>query len=358
MNERLLVTGGAGYIGSHVLVELVHAGYRPVVLDSLENGSREAVMRVQAMTGVTIPLIEGDIRDSALLARLFASYRRSGDAVEAVLHLAGCKAVGESVRLPLKYYANNMAGTATLLQAMLDAGVDRIVFSSSATVYGAPINLPLDESHPLCPANPYGRTKLMVEQMLHDVCASRPSFGATVLRYFNPIGAHASGLIGEHPQDEPNNLFPYITQVASGTRPTLTVFGDDFDTADGTGVRDYLHVMDLADAHRRALDFVMRTPGWLAVNLGTGAGTSVLELVSAFVQATGRAVPFRVAGRRAGDVARMWAQPRRARELLGWQATRGLADMCADGWRWQSLNPHGYARHAASHDLRGMREAA
>ncbi|ARP91397.1 UDP-glucose 4-epimerase GalE [Bordetella genomosp. 9] len=339
----LLVTGGAGYIGSHTLVELVNAGYQPVVVDNLSNGSREAVRRVERIVGTDIPLVQGDIRAPGLLDALFAVHRRQGKPIECVLHLAGAKAVGESVADPLKYYDNNVAGTVALLSAMRANDVRRLVFSSSATVYGVPRFLPFDESHPLQPTNPYGRTKLMVEQLLQDLCAADPAFSAVTLRYFNPIGAHPSGLIGENPRDTPNNLFPFITQVAVGRQPYLKVFGDDYDTEDGTGVRDYLHVMDLAAGHVRAVDYARDHTGFIAINLGTGRGTSVMELVRTFERVNGTRIPCRVEPRRPGDVERMWADPALARRLLGWECTHDVESMCRDGWRWQSRNPHGYA---------------
>lgn len=339
----MMVTGGAGYIGSHSLVALIAAGYRPMVVDDLSNGCRAALERVAALTGVRLPLVEGDIRHPGVLDDAFDDYRARGTPIAAVLHLAGSKAVAESVADPLKYYENNVGGTLALLRAMQRAQVKKLVFSSSATVYGVPRFLPFTESHPLAPANPYGRTKLMVEQILQDVCASDPAFSAVALRYFNPIGAHRSGLIGEHPQGVPNNIFPFITQVAVGRQPFLNVFGRDYPTADGTGERDYLHVMDLAQGHVKALDYTGRHPGFVAVNLGTGKGTSVLELVGAFERVSGRHLPWRELPRRPGDVDRAWADPGLARRLLGWTAMLGVDAMCADGWRWQQKNPAGYA---------------
>jgi len=343
---HVLVTGGAGYIGTHTLVAMVAAGQRPLVLDNFSNGSREAVRRVEQLCGVPIPLIEGDIRTPGLIESVLAGAAASGTPVDAVLHLAGCKAVGESVADPLKYYDNNVTGSMVLLRAMRDTGVSRLVFSSSATVYGEPQYLPFDESHPLAPTNPYGRTKLMVEEMLRDVCVADPAFSALTLRYFNPIGAHASGRIGESPRDLPNNLFPFITQVAVGRQPYLRVFGDDYDTADGTGERDYLHVMDLARGHVLGLAHAMTHTGFAAVNLGTGQGTSVLQLVRAFEEASGCRIPLNRQGRRAGDVARTWADPALAASLLGWRSTHDVAAMCADGWRWQQGNPQGYDAEA------------
>lgn len=340
---HVLVTGGAGYIGTHTLIAMLAAGQRPLVLDNFSNGSREAVSRVERLCGVPIPLIEGDIRTPGLIESVLSDAAARGQPVRAVLHLAGCKAVGESVADPLKYYDNNVTGSMVLLRAMREAGVTRLVFSSSATVYGEPQYLPFTEAHPLAPANPYGRTKLVVEEMLRDVCTADPAFSAITLRYFNPIGAHPSGQIGESPRDLPNNLFPFITQVAVGRQPFLRVFGDDYDTADGTGVRDYLHVMDLAQGHVRALAYCVERPGFVAVNLGTGRGTSVLELVRAFEQASGCRIPLQTLARRPGDVARTWADPTLAESLLGWRSTYDVAAMCAHGWRWQQGNPQGYA---------------
>ncbi len=339
---RVLVTGGAGYIGAHTLVAMLAAGQRPLVLDNFSNGSAEAVRRVERLCGASIPLIEGDIRQPGVVQAVLAQAAAGGDPVQAVLHLAGCKAVGESVADPLKYYDNNVAGSLALLRAMRETGVARLVFSSSATVYGEPQSLPFTEAHPLAPANPYGRTKLMVEQMLRDLCAAQAGFGAVTLRYFNPIGAHPSGQIGESPRDVPNNLFPFITQVAVGRQPFLNVFGDDYATEDGTGVRDYLHVMDLAQGHVQALDYALVHPGFVAVNLGTGQGTSVLQLVRAFERVNQCRIPVRTRPRRPGDIERMWADPALAATLLGWRSSRGVDAMCADGWRWQQGNPQGY----------------
>lgn len=341
-DTHVLVTGGAGYIGTHTLVAMRAAGLRPLVLDNFSNGSREAVRRVEQLCGAPIPLIEGDIRTPGLVASVLADAAARGRPVQSVLHLAGCKAVGESVADPLKYYDNNVQGSLVLLSAMREAGVSRLVFSSSATVYGEPQYLPFTEAHPLAPTNPYGRTKLIVEDMLRDLCVASPAFSVVTLRYFNPIGAHPSGLIGESPRDLPNNLFPFITQVAVGRQPFLRVFGDDYDTVDGTGVRDYLHVMDLARGHVQALAYADAHPGFVAVNLGTGQGTSVLELVRAFERVNGCKIPLRVLPRRAGDVERMWANPALAASLLGWRSTYDVESMCADGWRWQQGNPQGY----------------
>lgn len=339
---RVLVTGGAGYIGTHTMVELLIAGHDVVCVDNFSNSSAQSVARVERIAGRIIEMVEGDIRDARLLAQVFARTR-----VDGVVHFSALKSVGESVAKPLAYYENNVAGSMTLLSAMNAAGVSRIVFSSSATVYGAPDANPIEEHAPIRAVNPYGATKVMVEQILRDVCAATPSFCAVSLRYFNPIGAHISGSIGEDPNDIPNNIFPFITQVAVGKRDKLSVFGNDWPTVDGTGVRDYIHVVDLALGHVKALEFAQRQTGYTAVNLGTGRGTSVLELVAAFERATGRRVPYTIAPRRAGDIAECWANPALAARLLDWRAQRGIEQMCADGWRWQSTNPDGY-RVAAS----------
>lgn len=333
----ILVTGGAGYIGSHTLVELLAAGHDAVCLDNYANSSPEALRRVERIAGRALTVVEGDIRDAALLDQVLATHN-----IEAVIHFAALKAVGESVAQPLAYYDNNVAGTLTLLAACRRAGVKRFVFSSSATVYGVPESLPLTEDAPIRAVNPYGATKVMVEQILRDLCAADPEFSAVALRYFNPVGAHESGLIGEDPADVPNNLFPFITQVAVGKRAQLSVFGQDWPTPDGTGVRDYIHVVDLAAGHVAALGYARGHTGFAPINLGTGRGTSVLELISAFERATGRPIPYAIAPRRAGDIAACWADPGRAREWLGWEARRGIEQMCADGWRWQSGNPAGY----------------
>ncbi|TSH91024.1 UDP-glucose 4-epimerase GalE [Verticiella sediminum] len=342
MAETLLVTGGAGYIGTHTLVELIGAGVRPVVFDDFSTGSRAALQRVAGITGVEVPCIEGDVRDAAMLDRVFAEAAASGEPVGCVLHLAARKVVNESVADPLRYYDNNVHGTLVLLQAMQRAGIRRFVFSSSANVYGEPEFQPYTETHRISPATPYGQSKAMIEQVLRDVCVSDPGFSAVTLRYFNPIGAHPSGLIGEDPRGTPDNIFPYITQVAVGKLPELAVFGDDYPTPDGTGVRDYLHIVDLARGHVHAVEHAERAPGFTVVNLGTGQGTTVLELVRAFERASGRRVPYRIAPRRPGDIAEAWADPGLAHELLGWRAQYTIEQMCADGWRWQSANPDGY----------------
>ena len=335
--STLLVTGGAGYIGSHTIVELLAAGHDVVCIDNYGNSSPIALERVQRIAGKALTAIEGDIRDAALLDRTFARH-----AIDGVIHFAALKAVGESVAQPLAYYDNNVGGALALLAAMDRAGVRRMVFSSSATVYGVPRELPLREDAPLAATNPYGQSKLIVEQVLRDVAAADARWSIVSLRYFNPIGAHPSGLIGEDPHDIPNNLFPFITQVAAGKRERLNVFGKDWPTPDGTGVRDYLHVVDLAAGHLRAFEYARTRTGCIEINLGTGRGTSVLELVQAFEQATGRRVPYAIAPRRPGDIAACWADPSRAHELLGWRAERSIAQACADGWRWQQANPNGY----------------
>jgi len=337
-NRRpVLVTGGAGYIGSHTVLELLNAGWPVVVLDNLSNASAESLRRVERITGHAAPLVRGDVRDEALVTDLLGRHEFA-----ATLHFAGLKAVGESVEKPLEYYDNNVGGTQVLLRCLQRAGVRRFVFSSSATVYGDPETVPLTEGARTGPTNPYGRSKWMVELMLLDLAASEPGWAVVNLRYFNPVGAHESGLIGEDPAGIPNNLMPFVAQVAVGRRPALSVFGADWPTRDGTGVRDYIHVVDLARGHLAALERVLAQPGAFTVNLGTGTGYSVLEMVRAFEQASGRPVPYRLVERRPGDIAECWADPARARELLGWRAELGIARMCADAWRWQLANPEGY----------------
>lgn len=330
MAATILVTGGAGYIGSHACVSLLEAGYRVVVLDNLCVGRQEVLTRLQQITGVDIPFVHADIRDRKALDQLFSAHD-----ITAVMHFAGLKAVGESVEKPLEYYDNNVNGTLVLLAAMEQAGVGRMIFSSSATVYGDPASVPIGEDFPLRATNPYGQSKLMIEDILADWQNANPQFSVARLRYFNPVGAHHSGLIGEDPQGIPNNLMPFVAQVAAGKRDKLAVFGDDYPTADGTGVRDYIHVTDLVEGHVAALEYITAKPGVLTVNLGTGRGNSVLEMVRAFEQASGRAIPYEVAGRRTGDIAECWADPALAQKLLGWQATRTLQQMCEDAWRWQ-----------------------
>ena len=338
MVSCILVTGGAGYIGSHTVLALLQAGHDVVVLDNLSNSSPESLTRVAHIAGRAAVLVQGDVRDAAVLRAVFAQYP-----ISSVLHFAGLKAVGESATEPLRYYDNNVVGSLALCQAMAAAGVWQLVFSSSATVYGDAAHMPISEATPTGrPTNPYGRSKLMVEEMLADLALSDPRWRIGVLRYFNPVGAHESGLIGEDPNGIPNNLLPFITQVAVGKLPQLTVFGDDYPTPDGTGVRDYIHVLDLAAGHLKALDALQTRSGWQVWNLGTGQGYSVLEMVRAFEVASGQRVPFRIAPRRTGDVAQCWSAPSKAGQELGWVAQRGLAQMMQDAWRWQHRNPQGY----------------
>lgn len=334
---KVLVTGGAGYIGSHAVVELIAAGHEVVILDNLSNAKPEAVRRVSAITQREIPFVQGDIRDRETLRRLFAVHD-----LDAVMHFAGLKAVGESVEKPLAYYDNNVTGSLTLFEAMGEAGCKSIIFSSSATVYGDPASVPIREDFPTSATNPYGRSKLMIEEMLRDLAASDPAWRVVLLRYFNPVGAHESGMIGEDPNGIPNNLVPYIAQVAIGRLPRLRVFGGDWPTRDGTGVRDYIHVVDLARGHVAALAWLGRSRGVGIFNLGTGRGYSVLEMVRAFAEASGRDIPYEIVGRRPGDIAECYADPSLAERELGWRAERTLAQMCADSWRWQSMNPEGY----------------
>ena len=335
--DTVLVTGGAGYIGSHTVLLLLEAGRRVLVLDNLSNSSREGLERVAAITGKSAEFVEGDIRDAALLDRLFQEH-----AIGSVIHFAGLKAVGESVAQPLHYYDCNVTGSLRLLEAMDRAGVRNLVFSSSATVYGDPASVPIREDFPLSATNPYGATKLHIEDMLRDLHRADPRWSVALLRYFNPVGAHESGRIGEDPNGEPNNLMPYVAQVAVGQREQLRVFGDDYNTPDGTGVRDYIHVMDLAEGHLAALEALARDGGLITTNLGTGRGYSVLEMVRAFAAASGREVRYQIAERRPGDVASCYADPAHAKQVLGWEAKRGIDTMCADHWRWQSENPNGY----------------
>jgi len=332
--HRIFVTGGAGYIGSHTCVELLEAGYEVVVFDNLSNADEEALRRVVEITGKSLEFVRGDIRDADAL-------RAAMEGSDAVIHFAGLKAVGESVEKPLEYYDNNVGGTVTLLKVMRELEIKKIVFSSSATVYGDPDFLPLTEEHPLRATNPYGRTKLMIEEILRDLYQSDSRWGIAILRYFNPVGAHESGLIGEDPRGIPNNLMPFISQVAVGKREQLQVFGGDYETPDGTGVRDYIHVVDLARGHLAALKAINQ-PGCEAINLGTGQGYSVLEMVQAFEQASGAKVPYVITGRRPGDIAACYADPSKAEERLGWKAEYGLEKMCVDSWRWQQKNPEGY----------------
>ena len=333
----ILVTGGAGYIGSHTCVELLQAGHAVTVLDNFCNSQIESLHRVERITGKKLAVVRADIRDQAALER---ALRSSG--AQAVIHFAGLKAVGESVEKPLAYYDNNVCGTVSLLQAMQTCGVKTLVFSSSATVYGDPQRLPLQEDHPLSATNPYGATKLVIENMLRDLHRSDEDWRISILRYFNPVGAHASGLIGEDPHGTPNNLLPFVAQVAVGQRPHLNIWGNDYATPDGTGVRDYIHVVDLALGHLKALERLQQQAECRAINLGTGTGYSVLDMVHAFEQASGRQVAYQLSARRPGDVAACYADPALASELLGWRAERDMQTMCQDAWRWQSGNPHGY----------------
>ena len=336
--SSVLVTGGAGYIGSHTVLLLLEAGYSVVVLDNLSNSSRESLNRVERLTGKSLTFIEGDIRDSDCLKQLFNEH-----AIASVIHFAGLKAVGESVAQPLRYYDCNVTGTLRLLEAMDNAGVRTLVFSSSATVYGDPASVPIREDFPLSATNPYGATKLHIEDMLRDLYQSDDSWRLALLRYFNPAGAHESGEIGEDPNGIPNNLMPFIAQVAVGKREKLNVFGGDYPTKDGTGVRDYIHVMDLAEGHLAALEALEAKGGLVTTNLGTGRGYSVLEMINAFSAASGREVAYSIVERRPGDVASCYADPAFAEKVLGWKAKRGIEAMCADHWRWQHQNPDGYA---------------
>jgi UDP-glucose 4-epimerase len=333
----ILLTGGAGYIGSHTAIVLQQAGFDVIALDNLCNSSAESLHRVAQITGKMVPLIEADIRDEAALRRVFADYP-----ITAVVHFAGLKAVGESTQLPLKYYDYNVAGTVTLCRVMADAGVKQLVFSSSATVYGAAAEVPITETSARSATNPYGQSKLMTEYILQDLAAADAEWRITLLRYFNPVGAHPSGLIGEDPNGIPNNLMPFISQVAVGKRAQLSVFGSDYPTVDGTGVRDYIHVMDLARGHLQALKYLQQHKGIEAVNLGTGQGYSVLQMVEAFARENQVAVPYQLVARRPGDVAVCYAEPAKAARLLDWRAEHSLADMVRDAWRWQQQNPDGY----------------
>lgn len=337
LQMKIMVTGGAGYIGSHTCVELIGAGHEVVIFDNFCNSNVEVVRRIERITGTSPTVVRGDVRDCDRITDTLATHR-----CEAVVHFAGLKSVAESVGQPLLYYENNVLGSMKLVQAMKKAGVGKLVFSSSATVYGDPIFLPLTEDHPKAPYSPYGRTKLVVEDMLTEVVQSSENFKVAILRYFNPVGCHMSGLIGEDPLGVPNNLMPFIAQVAVGRRSHVNIFGNDYDTPDGTGIRDYVHVVDLAIGHLRALEHLGKED-FIQVNLGTGRGSSVLELVHAFSKACGRQIPFVFTGRREGDVASYYACTDLALKTLGWRATRKLQDMCADTWRWQSQNPDGYA---------------
>ena len=337
MTSKILITGGAGYIGSHTAVELMNAGHHVVIVDNLCNSSIQVLDRLEALAGKNFSFEQADVRDGAALDQIFAQHQ-----IEGVIHFAGLKAVGESVAQPVRYFDNNVGSTLALLQAMDRAGVRRIVFSSSATVYGDPETVPITESSKLQVTNPYGRTKLMCEDILRDLQASDPRWHVAILRYFNPVGAHISGTIGEHPSGIPNNLMPFITQVAVGKREFLSIFGKDYPTPDGTGVRDYIHVVDLAQGHLAALNYLQTQQASITVNLGTGRGISVKELADTFARVTGVAVPYQFADRRPGDVAACYADTRLAQEALGWKAELSVDRMCADAWRWQSQNPNGY----------------
>ena len=338
MKHSILVTGGAGYIGSHTTLALLEAGHNVIVLDNLTNSSLESLRRVERICGKAATFIEGDIRDRALLDSIFVRH-----SIQAVLHFAGLKAVGESVEQPLAYYENNVSGSVVLFQAMAAAGVFNLVFSSSATVYGGPKQMPISEDCPTgTPTNPYGRSKLMIEEILRDLAISEQRWSIALLRYFNPVGAHHSGLIGEDPNGIPNNLLPYISQVAVGKLQQLSVYGDDYPTVDGTGVRDYIHVVDLADGHLKALAAIAKSQGVHIWNLGTGQGYSVLQMITAFEQAAKVKVPYKIVDRRSGDIAECWADPNKAAAELDWQAVHSLDDMMRDTWRWQQSNPDGF----------------
>lgn len=334
----ILVTGGAGYIGSHTCVELLQAGYKVVIYDNLSNSHQEVINRIHTITQKRPVLVVGDIRDKASLVSCMETYQ-----CNAVIHFAGLKAVGESVEAPLKYFDNNFTGSLRLLEAMQIANIKTIVFSSSATVYGNPVYLPFDEKHPLAPTNPYGQTKLFIEEMLKDVFSASPDWRIGILRYFNPVGAHSSGLIGEDPQGVPNNLMPYIAQVAVGKRKSLNIWGNDYATIDGTGVRDYIHVTDLAQGHIKALEYLGKQPRLFVANLGSGSGNSVLQVLTAFERATSKNIPYVFKDRRAGDISTSFADASIANQLLNWKTTKTLDAMCADHWLWQQQNPQGYA---------------
>ena len=335
--KQILVTGGAGYIGSHTCVALLEAGYQVVIYDNLSNSHEGVIHRIKKITDKNLTFFKGDIRDIDALKECLTNYP-----CDAVIHFAGLKAIGESVEQPLKYFDNNFVGSLRLLEAMQEANIKTIVFSSSATVYGNPVYLPFDEKHPLAPTNPYGQTKLYIEEMLQDVFKSSPDWQIGILRYFNPVGAHESGLIGEDPQGVPNNLMPFIAQVAVGKREVLNIWGNDYDTIDGTGVRDYIHVTDLAEGHIKALEYLQDSGKLLVANLGTGKGSSVLQVLNAFEQAANTIIPHIFKDRRPGDVAEFYANPSLANTLLTWEAKKGLSAMCQDHWHWQQKNPNGY----------------
>ena len=333
----ILVTGGAGYIGSHTVIQLIEAGHEVVIFDNFCNASKQSIQIVENIVGKAITLIEGDIRNKEELDAVFSAHN-----ISSVIHFAGLKAVGESVEQPLKYYSNNVNGTMVLCEVMAIHGCKSIIFSSSATVYGDPHTVPITEDFPLSATNPYGRSKLMVEEILRDIYKADDTWNIVLLRYFNPVGAHSSGNIGENPEGIPNNLMPFITQTAVGKRSKLSIFGDDYDTKDGTGVRDYIHVEDLARGHVKALEVINSLETVLTVNLGTGKGYSVLEMVHAFEKASGKKVPYVIAPRRAGDIASCYADPSYAKKVLNWEAHKGIDEMCEDSWRWQKKNPNGY----------------
>lgn len=335
----VLVTGGAGFIGSHATVELLENGYKVVVVDNLSNSQKASIDRIKEMTGKDFAFHQVDLLDSQALDDIFSTYD-----ISAVMHFAGYKAVGQSVEMPLSYYHNNISGTLTLCEMMLKHNVQKLVFSSSATVYGLPERVPIEESFSLSATNPYGRTKLMIEEILRDLALSNPSIRIAILRYFNPIGAHPSGKLGEDPRGIPNNLIPYITQVAIGKQPELKIFGGDYETNDGTGVRDYIHVMDLVKGHIKALEYLEKHEGVETFNLGTGTGYSVLEIVNSFNDVTGKQIPYQITDRRPGDIGVCYANPEKAKKLLGWQAEKSLKEMCRDSWNWQVQNPEGFTQ--------------
>jgi len=334
---KILVTGGAGYIGSHTCLELLQTGFEVIVVDNLSNSKEESLKRVQELTGKTLSFHKVDLLDKKALSAVFDKYP-----FDAVIHFAGLKAVGESVDIPLRYYHNNVTGTIILCEVMNEHNVKNIVFSSSATIYGDPRKVPITEDFPLSPTNPYGSTKLMIETILKDLYHSDKYWNIALLRYFNPVGAHPSGRIGEDPNGIPNNLMPYISQVAVGKLDKLSVYGNDYPTHDGTGIRDYIHVVDLAQGHLVALDKLKTNPGVITYNLGTGRGHSVLEVIAAFEKASGKKIPYKIVGRRSGDIAICYTDPSKAQKELGWSVERNIDDMCADTWRWQSNNPNGY----------------